>query len=272
MRIPQQLVQMGIGAGLGLTLFAAGGVVIGLLGGLGRSVDDNSHRENPYGMGFFEQAAVNQENEPRKEWLRLRLAMEDSLAPGEFQFGANKEMRQGVELGQGLELRQGQRGRVWVTAQRRKGVSAPGAETNHQVSPKMEAQLQQAYDEVEIQIKALDSSRQVVTETSPTKWTWEIEPVLAGEYTLPLRVYAIITTDDKEEKRQAYTLDLPLHVRLVPLRVFKRFVTTNWQLLLSSPFILGALAWLLKLLRRETKRPNPIGFRIADGTDEIGRA
>jgi hypothetical protein len=91
-----------------------------------------------------------------------------------------------------------------------------------------------------------------------TEWTWSVRPLRAGSHRLYLSVVAIIKLSDGKSEQKALSKISEIHVEVSPGYIVRAFAAKNWQWLLGSPVVLGAVSWLLA---RRTKRKGRAGFR-----------
>ncbi len=185
---------------------------------------------------------------PSPRWERARQEIEDSLAKGQYTFKADPE------------IRQGKTGHAAVTVQLGEHKPTPTGKdptVEGRVSPVMEAELR-VFEEG-LEIEQVGKARQPVQETVPTEWSWKITPVASGDYTLKVAVYAKVKIDGKEESLLVFSENSTLEARRSVLYTVKQFVATNWEILMGSPVVLGALAWAWSRLGRK-KEPRPAGF------------
>jgi hypothetical protein len=92
------------------------------------------------------------------------------------------------------------------------------------------------------------------------EWKWMVTPLESGDHVLLLTITAMIELPDKRRREPVISKEATIHVRVDPMYVTKNFVQKNWQWLVGSPVVGGALAWLWAHRRRQKKR-GAAGFR-----------
>jgi hypothetical protein len=98
-----------------------------------------------------------------------------------------------------------------------------------------------------------------------SEWKWIVTPLQTGVHSLHLSVSVIMELPDKRTRKKVLTKEASIRVIVNPRYVARTFFENNWQWVLGSPIVLGAVAWVWAHLRRKKKK-GPAGFRPDDPT------
>jgi hypothetical protein len=115
-------------------------------------------------------------------------------------------------------------------------------------------------DPGDFEIVALSSDTQALV-GSASDWVWRVTPLRSGNLPLILRVTARIHLSNGSQENY----DLPVKTAQIAVRAdrvwqAKAFWDRNWQWVLGSPMVLGALGWLSARALKRRRGRNPVGF------------
>jgi hypothetical protein len=174
------------------------------------------------------------------------------LKEGQIAYEPSRAMTQGtpemvlvrIARGDVIDVQSGFRDRAWVERVK--------------VSGSMRVTL--TGDPDDFSIVALSSETQALVGPG-SDWSWRVTPLRSGNLPLHLRVTARIHLSNGSQENY----DLPVKTAQIAVRAdrvwqAKAFWDRNWQWVLGSPIVLGALGWLSARALKRRSRRSPVGF------------
>ncbi len=117
-----------------------------------------------------------------------------------------------------------------------------------QVSPKMKVTLEGP----DFEIKPLSPDEQLVDDSTPTTWEWDVRSNTAGKH--PLRLAAVVVLGDSEKEFRVLERDIIVQVSTTD--AITHFLSTNWQWLAGFLVSSGVLGAIIKRFTGKKDKPS----------------
>jgi hypothetical protein len=124
-----------------------------------------------------------------------------------------------------------------------KDLPSEGHETQHDVIPVSTSMKVQLSGDPYFDIKPLDDTEQLITNSGFSEWSFTVIPLKSGRLPLHVRVTAIVRAAGIEETKDFPVKDEIIQVQVAPLAAVGSFVSKNWQWLWSTILVPIALWW-----------------------------
>jgi len=102
------------------------------------------------------------------------------------------------------------------------------------------------------QITEVLPTRQAISKTSETEWTWDVRALKTGKLRLHLTLNALVTIGDNPQPYPIKTYDKEYIVEVGRIDSVVNFARNNWQWLWTT-IVLPVGAWLWKRKRRPSE-------------------
>ncbi|HYG11587.1 MAG TPA: hypothetical protein VD835_16690, partial [Pyrinomonadaceae bacterium] len=177
----------------------------------------------------------------------------DSLPLGEVAFNTPEKMRLGQTVNVELKL-----GGAHLVGQLEELIKEEGRVETHRV--KVASVMEARLVGTGFEIATATPPEQVVSESKPTEWEWQVKATREGTQRLHLTLNAVVFVDGKERRRKTETFKKDILVEVTPGSRIAAFFYDNvgWIVpVLLLPFIGKLGLHLRKVLRRRGAPPAP---------------